>query len=170
MLKVYFGEWGNGRLKRLPYLGYYVLLMFLFIAVMFAAIFTVGASEKFIGGDLVAAQQLLTDRFGMLAIVGFAALMITVLFAQVNILAKRIRDMGLPALWTILGILAVSMILNMLFPAQEVAISTEVVQTAEATAASVSANSTVPSMIVQGFDMIVFLCLLLIPSDTFNKK
>jgi uncharacterized membrane protein YhaH (DUF805 family) len=170
MLKIYFGEWGNGRLKRLPYLGYYVLLMFLLMVVIFGMIFAVGASERLMGGDLLATQQLLTERFGILAIVGFVVLMIIALFAQVNILAKRIRDMGLPALWTILGILAVSLLLNMLFPAQEVAVSTTVVQTAEGTAASISANSTAPSMIVQSFDMIVFLCLLLIPSDTFNKK
>jgi len=31
MLKVYFGEWGSGRLKRLQYLGYYILLLALLL-------------------------------------------------------------------------------------------------------------------------------------------
>ena len=39
MLKVYFGEWGNGRLQRLAYLGYYLLLIVIATAIIFGAVF-----------------------------------------------------------------------------------------------------------------------------------
>ncbi len=170
MLKIYFGAWGDGRLKRLPYLGYHILLMVLMMVVIFASIFSIGATENFIGGDLATAQDIIRDKFGVLAIVGFAILFIIVMFGQVNILAKRIRDMGLPALWTILGIIAISIVLNILFPAQEVTINAAAVETAQGSAAAVAVKSTTSSMIVQGFDMLLFLCLVFIPSDSFRKK
>ena len=58
MLKTYFGEWGEGKLQRLPYLGYHILLMFLIIVIIFAGIFAVGAAENLMGGDLATAQKL----------------------------------------------------------------------------------------------------------------
>ncbi len=169
MLKVYFGEWGNGRLQRLAYLGYHVLLMFIVAAVIFAAIFAVGAAENFIGGDLIATQAMLGERFGFLAIFGIVVLMIAMILGQVNIMAKRIRDMGLPAVWTILGIVVISMLLNMLFPAQVIEVGTAVVKTAGGAAAAAT-TQTVSSPVVQIFDTVVFLCLLFIPSDAFSKK
>ena len=170
MLKVYFGEWGTGKLQRLPYLGYHILLMFIITAVIFAGIFAIGTTENLIGGNLAETQKILMDKFGIAAILSFAALMIIALFGQVNILGKRIRDMGLPVLWTILGIIAVSLVLNVLFPPQEVTLSATAVQTADASATAVKATATTNSMIVQIFDTIIFLCLLFIPSNTFGSK
>ncbi len=169
MLKVYFGEWGEGRLQRLAYLGYHVLLVFIIVAIFLGTIVAIGATEKFMGGDLIATQEMLSERFGLLAIFGIVVLMTGMLLGQINIMAKRIRDMGLPAAWTILGIVVISMILNMFFPAQVVEVSTAVVKTVEGmTAASTTQTATSP--IVQLFDTIVFLCLLFIPSDAFGKK
>jgi uncharacterized membrane protein YhaH (DUF805 family) len=168
MLKVYFGEWGEGRLQRLAYLGYHVLLMFIIVAIIFGAIFAVGATEKVMGGDIMATQAMLSERFGLVAIFGIVILMMAMLLGQINIMAKRIRDMGLPAVWTILGIVVVSMILNMLFPAQVTEVSTAIVKTAEGTAAAATAQTTA-SPIVQLFDTVVFLGLLFIPSDAFRK-
>jgi len=169
MFKVYFGEWGEGRLQRLAYLGYHVLLMFIIIAIIFGAIFTVGATEKLMGGDIMAAEAMLGERFGFIAIFGIVVLMMAMFLGQINIMAKRIRDMGLPAVWTILGIVVISMMLNMFFPAQIVEVSTAVVKTAEGTAAAAQTH-TMASPIVQIFDTVVFLCLLFIPSDAFRKN
>ena len=169
MLKTYFGEWGEGKLQRLPYLGYHVLLMFLVVAIILAGIFAVGAAENLIGGDLATTQKMLMDKFGIVAIIGIAALMFFAMLGQVNILGKRIRDMGLPVLWTIFAIIALSMVLNFIFPPQEVAISASAVQTADGSAAAVS-SITKTNMIVQLFDTIIFLCLVLIPSNTFGNK
>jgi len=170
MLKIYFGEWGSGKLQRLPYLGYHILLMVIIFAIIFGGIFAVGASETMMGGNIADTPAMLMDKFGILAIIGIFALMFIAMIGQVNILAKRIRDMGLPVLWTILGIILLSMILNVLFPPHEVAMSAAAVQTAEGSATAIAASTTTTNMIVQIFDMIVFLCLIFIPSNTFGNK
>ena len=170
MFKIYFGEWGSGKLQRLPYLGYHILLMVIILAIIFGGIFAVGASGSIIGGDIVTTQAMLMDKFGMLAIIGIVTLMFIAMIGQVNILGKRIRDMGLPVLWTILGIILFSMILNVLFPPHEVAMSAAAVQTADGSATAITASTTTTNMIVQIFDMIIFLCLVLIPSNTFGNK
>ena len=170
MLKIYFGEWSTGKLQRLPYLGYHILLVVMIIAIIFAGIFAVGAMENLMGGNIAETQKILMDKFGITAILSIAALMLIALFGQVNILGKRIRDMGLPVLWTILGIIAVSLVLNVVFPPEEVTLSAAAVQTADASATAVKATATTNTMIVQIFDMIVFLCLVLIPSNTFGSK
>jgi hypothetical protein len=91
------------------------------------------------------------------------------MFGQINILGKRIRDMGLPVLWTILGIILISIILNTVFPPEEVTLSASAMNAANASTTEVTATST-SSMIVQAFDMLIFLCLILIPSNTFKNK
>jgi len=169
MLKVYFGEWGSGRLKRLPYLGYYVLLMVIAMAIILGGIASVSLVETKEGIDFAATQAALVEKFGIVFVFGTLFLVFMMVIAQLNIMAKRIRDMGLPAVWTILGIIALSMILNLLFPAQVATVSTAVVQNAEGVQMAAEATATAPSMIVQGFDMLVFLCLLFIPSDAFRK-
>ena len=170
MLKTYFGEWGTGKLQRLPYLGYHILLMVIIFAIIFGSIFAVGTTENFLGGNLADTQTMLMDKFGVLAIIGIVSLMFIAMLGQVNILGKRIRDMGLPVLWTILGIIVLSMILNMIFPPQEVAIIASSVQTVNGSATAVAANATTTNMVVQIFDMVIFLCLVLIPSNTFGNK
>ena len=170
MLKIYFGEWGSGKLQRLPYLGYHILLMFIVFAIIFGGIFAVGAGENIMGGDIADTQAMLMDKFGMLSMIGLVSLMFLAMLGQVNILGKRIRDMGLPVLWTILGIIVISMALNLVFPPQEVAMSAAAIQTADGSATAVAAHTTSTNMIVQAFDMIIFLCLVLIPSNTFGNK
>jgi len=170
MLKIYFGEWGSGKLQRLPYLGYYILLMVLVMLIIFGGIFAVGAGANIMSGDIAATGDLLMAKFGAVALFGIVVIMFLAMLGQVNILGKRIRDMGLPVLWTILGIIAISMILNVAFPPQEAAISAAAVQTANSSATAVAASSTSTSMVVQIFDMVVFLCLVLIPSNTFRNK
>jgi len=170
MLKIFYGEWGTGKLQRLPYLGYHLLLMVLIIAIIMGTIFTVGAAENFIGGNLAETQKMLMDKFGFVAIAGIMVLIFAAMLGQINILGKRIRDMGLPVLWTILGIIVVSMVLNIAFPPQEVALSAAAVQTADGSATAVAVSKTTASTIVQIFDMLIFLCLLFIPSNAFGSK
>jgi len=170
MLKIFYGEWGTGKLQRLPYLGYHLLLIVLIIAIIMGTIFTVGAAENFMGGNLAETQKMLMDKFGFVAIAGIMVLIFAAILGQLNILGKRIRDMGLPVLITIIGIMIVSLILNIALPPQEVAMSAAAVQTADGSVAAVATATTTPNVIVQIFDMIVFLCLLFIPSNTFGSK
>jgi len=170
MLKTYFGEWGTGKLQRLPYLGYHLLLMVLIMVIIMGTIFAVGAVENFMGGNLAETQKILMDKFGFIAIAGIMVLIFAAMLGQLNILGKRIRDMGLPVLGTILGIMFISLILNIVLPPQEVAISAAAVQTADGSAAAVATTATTTNVFVQIFDMIVFLCLVFIPSNTFGNK
>ena len=170
MLKTYFGEWSTGKLQRLPYLGYHLLLMVLIIAIIMGTIFTIGAAENFIGGNLAETQKMLMDKFGFVAIAGIVTLIFIVMLGQLNILGKRIRDMGLPVLMTILSIMLISLILNIALPPQEVGMSAAAIQTADGSAAAVATATTSTNVIIQIFDMIVFLCLVFIPSNTFGSK
>lgn len=170
MLKTYFGEWGTGKLQRLPYFGYHILLIVLIIAIILGSIATVGAVENFMGGNLAETQKMLMDKFGFVAIAGIMILIFAAMLGQLNILGKRIRDMGLPVLMTIIGIMLISLILNIALPPQEMAISASAVQTADGSAAAVATTTTSTNIIVQIFDMIVFLCLVFIPSNTFGNK
>ncbi len=170
MLKTYFGEWGTGKLQRLPYFGYHMLLIVLIMAIIMGTIFAVGAAENFIGGNLAETQKMLMDKFGFVAIAGIMVLIFAAMLGQLNILGKRIRDMGLPVLGTILGIMFISLILNIVLPPQEVAMSAATIQTADGSAAAVATTTTSTNIFVQIFDMIVFLCLLFIPSNTFGNK
>ena len=169
MLKTYFGEWGTGRLQRLPYLGYHILLMVLVVASIFGAIMLVGTIENIIGGSIEETQTMLLDKFGIIGIIGIMVLIFGTMIGQVNILGKRIRDIGLPVLWTILGIVVVSMILNVIFP-PVVTMAAASVQTADGSATAMAASSTNTSMVLQIFDMVVFACLVFIPSNTFRSK
>lgn len=170
MLKIYFGEWGTGKLQRLPYLGYHILLMILVMAIIFASVMAVGAMENMMGGSIAETQTMLMNKFGIIGIIGIVVLAFVTMLGQVNILGKRIRDMGLPVLWTILGIIVVSMILNLIFAPQEVTMAAASVQTADGSATAMAASTTSTSLIVQIFDMIIFACLVFIPSDSFKSK
>jgi len=170
MLKTYYGEWGTGKLQRLPYLGYHLLLMVLIMVIIIGTIFAVGAAENFIGGNLAETQTMLMDKFGFVAIAGIMVLIFAAMLGQINILGKRIRDMGLPVLWTILGIIVISLVLNVAFPPEEVTLSAAAVQSADGSATAVAASATTASMVVQIFDMLIFLCLLFIPSNAFGSK
>jgi uncharacterized PurR-regulated membrane protein YhhQ (DUF165 family) len=110
------------------------------------------------------------DKFGFVAIAGIMVLIFAAMIGQLNILGKRIRDMGLPVLMTIIAIMVISMILNIALPPQEVAMSATAIQTADGSAASIATATTTPNVIIQIFDIIVFLCLLFIPSNTFGSK
>lgn len=171
MFKVYFGEWGSGRLRRMQYLGYYLLLMLLVIVIFAGAIFSVGAFENMAGGDIATMQQTLLSKLGIPLVIGMVIVMFGTMIAQVNILAKRIRDMGLPALWTILGLIAVSIVLGILFPGETVQVAAAATQSADGnvTTAALSATHTQQSIVTQIYDTVIFFALLLIPSDTFGK-
>jgi len=170
MWNIYFGEWGTGRLKRLPYVGYHILLMVLVFAVIFGSVALVGSLENVISGSVMQMQAAFLEKFGILTLLGVVLFFFAIRAAQVNLLAKRLRDMGLPVLWTILGMVALSLLLNNLFPAQHVEISSAMIQTAEGTSAAFEANASESSLVVKLYDLAVFLCLVLIPSDTFNRQ
>ena len=108
MINVLFGDIKTGRLMRLQYLGYSLLLSLLMFGFMLAVVLALGAGEHIIGGDLQQAQDKLRDMFTLPAMIVFAVVMPLFMFIGVNIMAKRVRDIGLPGWWMVLAIFVIS--------------------------------------------------------------
>lgn len=142
MKNVYFGEFTDGRLKRLQFLGYALLLAALVLGFMFAVVLAIGAGEHLIGGDLQQAQNKLRDWFGLPATIIVILFALAAFVAKLNIMAKRIRDMGLSGWWIVLALLLVT--------------GGTSATTSEQTGSAVFCVFTI--------------LLVLIPSNTFGKK
>ena len=108
MIKALFGDIKTGRLMRLQYLGYSVLLSLLMLGFGFAVVAAIGAGEHIIGGDLQQAQDQLRETFTFPLILVMAVVMPLFVFIGANIMAKRIRDIGLPGWWMVLAIFVIS--------------------------------------------------------------
>lgn len=96
MLTDYFGAIKSGKLLRMRFVGLWVLLIFIFIGFAIAIGVGLGVSEHLIGGDLAAAQNALRGAFAIPAMIIIGVLVLAFIFANLNIVAKRARDVGLP--------------------------------------------------------------------------
>lgn len=112
MLKILFGQITTGRLTRLPYFGYTLLLAALFIGFALIVVFLIGAGEQLIGGDLQQAQAKLAKWFARPFMIVFALVVALIALAWVNILAKRIRDIGLPGWWSVVAIIVLTALVS----------------------------------------------------------
>ncbi|WP_295586290.1 DUF805 domain-containing protein [uncultured Lamprocystis sp.] len=104
MFRAYFGGLRTGRLGRLPFLGFLLLLSVLFVLYGLGIAFGVGLAEQLIRMDLSAAPGDLLEQIDVTALALLGPLFLVFGFAKANLLAKRIRDMGLPGWWTLLVI------------------------------------------------------------------
>jgi len=118
MFKTLLGDITNGRLKRLQYLGYSLLLDALMLGFGLAIVLAIGAGEQIIGGNLQLAQDRLREWFTVPFFMVFIPISLLFLFAGLNIMAKRIRDTGLPGWWSILIILVLEFIASFVFSGQ----------------------------------------------------
>ncbi len=166
MWDIYFGQWKEGKLKRLAYFGYDVLLMVMAFAVIMGVIMFFGGLESSMGSSF----DEMFAGMGIVTVLFVFIFLILLLVANLNIMAKRIRDMGLPAWGTVIGIIIVSMILGALFPDQQTKVSAIVADTQEGLSAAMDAHASTGSMVVDIFNLIVFAFLVFVPSDTFGKK
>jgi uncharacterized membrane protein YhaH (DUF805 family) len=142
MINALFGDVKTGRLMRLQYLGYSLLLSLLMFGFGLAIVLAIGAGEHIIGGDLQQAQDKLREIFTLPLIIVFAVVIPLFVFIGLNIMAKRIRDIGLPGWWTMLVIIVLEGVASF--------------------AVSDGAGSVLHSL--------VWFTLLLIPTDTFKKQ
>ena len=114
MIKALFGEVKTGRLMRLQYLGYSVLLSLLMFGFGLAVVMIIGVGEHIAGGDLQQVQDQIREQLTLPAMLVMAVVMPLFLFIGLNIMAKRIRDIGLPGWWTVLAIFIVSGVVSYL--------------------------------------------------------
>ncbi|HEC05268.1 MAG TPA: DUF805 domain-containing protein [Thiolapillus brandeum] len=156
MFKALFGDVSNGRLARLPYLGYALLITVIMFGVMFGVVALMSMTEQIMNGNLQQIQVTLTEKLGLPFMLFMVVFMLALAFASMNIAAKRIRDMGLWG-WTTLLILAViGGVVGTLFPGEMTMID--------------GVGQMTPSMASSALQTIVFLCLLLIPSNSFGNR
>lgn len=112
MIKTLFKDVAFGRIARLSYLGHSILLFLLLIAYMLIVVLAVGAGEHIIGGDLQQAQDQLRGMMTLPFLIITGIVMGLLIFAGLNIMAKRIRDIGLPGWWIVLALIVLGMLLS----------------------------------------------------------
>ena len=107
MFRTYLGGLTSGRLGRLSFLGHWLLLWVLFALYGLGLAFAIGLTEPLVCDGPLAARDYLAAHFGPAVLAAFALFCLCFFFAQFNLIAKRIRDMGLPG-WTVLLVLALA--------------------------------------------------------------
>lgn len=142
MFKIYFGEFSDGRLLRLPYLGYIILLIVLWIGFIIATVVAIGAAEHLMSGNLAEAQAVIMNSLGIPYLIILGLVLLALFVASFNMMAKRARDTGLPGWVFVVGVMIVIWLVSFFV--------------------SDKAGS--------GLSSIVGLALLLIPSNTFGKN
>jgi uncharacterized membrane protein YhaH (DUF805 family) len=150
MLSTYFGDVTSGRLLRLPFIGYLILLQVVMFALVMGGAASLGIAENLVGGNLQDAQAMLGEKFGIPAMIVIAIVMALYLFADLNLKAKRIRDMGLPGWWTLLAVIVISIVVTIVINI------------------AFGSDPETSNRISSIFTAIAFLALLFIPSDTFS--
>ena len=142
LFRTYFGDVTGGTLARLQYLSYSLIVGVLFIVIGLGIGILLGVSEHLVGGNIQEAQAVLRERFSTLF--GIALVIISAFFgyALLNIMAKRIRHMGLPA-WPVVVVVIV----------------------ASGMAAQFAGDN-----VQQGFSTAVLLALLLIPGGASRQR
>lgn len=142
MFRALWGEIQTGRLRRLPFLGWYLVLVLLAAVLAFVLGALIGAAERMAGGEPLETQVALGESLGPMGILVVAALFALLLLGQLNIMAKRVRDMGLPMPWVL--VLTWLLLSGLL--------------------------SSVAGAFLSGLlSLMVLLALLLLPTDTFAK-
>jgi len=108
MITTLFGDIASGRLARLPFLGYLLLLAALVIGFAFVVGLMIGAAEQLIGGDLQQAQAKLAEWLSLPFMIVLGLVVAAITFAGANIEAKRFRDIGLPGWWSVFAVILVT--------------------------------------------------------------
>ncbi len=154
MWEIFFGGIQTGRLARLPYLGYSILLNLVLFAIMLGGIMLVGGTER-LSGDPAAMQAWMAEHLGIAGLFVIMVILFAAMFASLNMTAKRLRDMGLPGWLGVLGLFVISLVVAMLFGGG---------------APSAAGEAPTMNLVGAGVQFVILLFLLLVPSDTFGGK
>ena len=151
MIRAFLGALTTGRLARLPFIGFWVLLWVLFALYGLGIALGIGLAEPLIFDDLATAQGYLLEHFAPPVLAALGLFCLLFVFAQFNLLAKRIRDMGLPG-WSVLLLIALtSGVLGAVLPPGGELMRLE-------------------NQVNGSFNGVLVLALLLIPSGLFARR
>jgi len=108
MLRDYFGDFANGRLKSIAFLVRWLVLLAIVFGVLIGIGAAIGVTERLAGGDIATLQRELAQSLGGPFAIAMLVFMGLVLIANLNIIAKRARDVGLPGWVTAIVIAGLS--------------------------------------------------------------
>ncbi len=118
MLDNLIGEIKTGRLMRLQFLGYSLLLFLFLFGFAMLVVLAIGAGEHLLGGNLQEAQDQLREWFTLPFMLILGVLMMVFAFIGFNITAKRIRDIGLSGWWSVLVLVLLEGVVSFLYSQQ----------------------------------------------------
>ena len=107
-----FGALKQGRMARLAFVIYLSVIQLSALLFVIWVGFAAGLAEQAVDLDLEKAQQQLSDFLSPSFLLFSAVLLAVLVFAQFNIVAKRVRDIGLPGWWLILAYVIVRVIIS----------------------------------------------------------
>ena len=107
MLTTLFGDIVDGRLHRLPFLGWMVALQLIVFVTTLGIVVAVFGAEALFQTDLEEAQHLLRQYLAGPFVLGIWALGLLYIFIHANLLAKRARDIGFAG-WFFLAMVVVA--------------------------------------------------------------
>ena len=143
LLTTLFNGIAEGKLTRLPYLGYSILILILPLIFSLLIVSLIGAGENIVRGNLQEAQDQLRNWLGIPFIIVSIIFFISIIYIGLNLLVKRIRDIGLPVLLTLIVVILVGGFINFLFH--------------------------YPSEISLVFNTIIFILLIITPTNIFKR-
>lgn len=112
MFTEYFGEVSSGRLARLQYLGHWLVLAIIGLLAAYGIAQYLGIAEQLLSGDDEVVEVTLNATVDLPVLLAVLALAGVLVFASLNIMAKRFRDMGLPGWLVVLGVAILSGVLS----------------------------------------------------------
>lgn len=141
MIRAFFLDIRDGKMTRLPYFGYSILLDLLGLLFVFGIVVAMAGAETVMGGDLQEAQAVLRKVFTGPLLAALAVFFTVAVFASLNMSAKRIRDIGLPGWMVVFAIAVVTIAISIL----------------------------VSEKAAQSLSLVFWIALLLTPSNLLNK-
>ena len=151
MLRAYCGDLTKGRLARLPFLGFWVLLWVLSLLYGLGIAFGLGVVEPLVFEGLAGTREYLLANVGVAVLAALAAFCLAIGFAQLNLIAKRLRDMGGSGWLVLLALALTSASLGYALPP--------------------GGGPTAPGNLINGvFNGCLLFALLFIPSGLFVRR
>ncbi len=132
------GNINSGRLSRLQYFKYSIFWLIFSMALLLVTVLAIGASESLLGGNFQQTKEQLLQWLTVPITIIFALSGLFLFYVGFNLMIKRIRDIGLPAWPIAIVITLLSVGINYIFNKG------------------------------QGMDLLVWLALVFIPSNTFG--
>lgn len=102
MIQVLFGQARSGTVKRLPFVLYVTAIHLSLLLFVIAIGVSAGLLEHAASGDIEKTQLALSDWLSLPTVALVVVFSLAITFANFNLVAKRIRDIGLPGWLSVL--------------------------------------------------------------------